>query len=94
MKKHASCAINKDENKTETAAPITTNESLSAIVKNYKRAKFIAVDTEFIREQTYYPQLCLIQISDGVMATAIDPLVKNLEYFGKISEKMKIRHWL
>ena len=37
------------------------------------------MDTEFIRERTYYPQLCLIQISDGVKAATIDPLAKNLD---------------
>jgi ribonuclease D len=41
--------------------------------------KFLAVDTEFLRERTYYPQLCLIQISDGVDAVAIDPLAPNLD---------------
>ena len=39
----------------------------------------MAVDTEFLRERTYYPQLCLIQISDGVDAVAIDPLAPNLD---------------
>ncbi len=79
MKRHASGAIDNDTNKTEAEAPITTNEALDKIVKDYKRAKFLAVDTEFIRERTYYPQLCLIQISDGVRAAAIDPLAKDLD---------------
>ena len=79
MKRHASCAIDNDEKKTEAAAPITTNEALDTIVRDYRGAKFLAVDTEFIRERTYYPQLCLIQISDGVKAAAIDPLAKNLD---------------
>ena len=79
MIRHVSCAIDNDANKTEVAAPITTNQALNTIVKDYKRARFLAVDTEFIRERTYYPQLCLIQISDGVKAVAIDPLAKNLD---------------
>ena len=79
MKRHASDAIDSNANTTEVAAPITTNGALNAIASEYKRAKFLAVDTEFIRERTYYPQLCLIQISDGVKAAAIDPLAKNLD---------------
>ncbi len=79
MKRNASCAIDNDDNKTEVAVPIATNEALNTIVKDYKNAQFLAVDTEFIRERTYYPQLCLIQISDGVNAAAIDPLAKDLD---------------
>mgnify|MGYP001231747138 FL=1 len=79
MKRHASCAIDNGANKTEAAAPITTNKTLNAITKDFKRASFLAVDTEFIRERTYYPQLCLIQISDGIISAAIDPLAKNLD---------------
>ncbi len=79
MKRHASCVIENDTPDTEAAAPITTNEDLNTIIRDYKKAKFLAVDTEFIRERTYYPQLCLIQVSDGVKAAAIDPLAKNLD---------------
>ena len=79
MKRTASCAIDNDANKTKVAAPITTNETLNAITKDFKKASFLAVDTEFIRERTYYPQLCLIQISDGVISAAIDPLAKTFD---------------
>ena len=79
MKRYASNAIDNDVKNTEAAAPIATNEELNIIVKDYMRAEFLAVDTEFIRERTYYPQLCLIQISDGIKAAAIDPLAKNLD---------------
>ena len=34
---------------------------------------FIAVDTEFMRENTYYPELCLVQMADQNEAAAIDP---------------------
>ena len=89
MKRHASCAIDNDANKTEAAAPITTNETLNAITKDFKRASFLAVDTEFIRERTYYPQLCLIQISDGVTAAAIDPLANGLvDYLLDLSKEI------
>ena len=35
---------------------------------------WLALDTEFIRDSTYYPQLCLLQISNGDIAVCIDPL--------------------
>lgn len=41
--------------------------------------KVIAVDTEFIREKTYWPQLCLIQVSDGERDYCIDPLAPGMD---------------
>ena len=58
---------------------ITDTTALREIADQFQRAPFIAVDTEFMRERTYYPQLCLVQISDGNTAVAIDPLAKGLD---------------
>ena len=79
MKRYASHESNGEANMPKAAEPITTNEALNTIVRQYKNANFLAIDTEFLRERTYYPQLCLIQISDGVKAIAIDPLAKSLD---------------
>jgi ribonuclease D len=79
MKRHASQAGDDDATGTKVAPPITTNDALTAIVTQYQSAEFLAVDTEFLRERTYYPQLCLIQISDGIDAVAIDPLATGLD---------------
>ena len=38
-----------------------------------------AIDTEFLREKTYYPQLCLIQIAGNGIVFAIDPLAKDID---------------
>ena len=62
-----------------TEQPITSTESLTDALSHYAAATFVAVDTEFMREKTYYPQLCLIQISDGNRAFAIDPLADGLD---------------
>jgi len=44
-----------------------------------KLPPFLAIDTEFIRERTYYPILCLIQVADAKQAVAIDPLSPDLD---------------
>ncbi|ADE38865.1 ribonuclease D [Candidatus Puniceispirillum marinum] len=59
-------------------ALITTNADLLRVVDEFRGKPFLAIDTEFMRERTYYPQLCLIQVGDGTKAVAIDPLAKNL----------------
>ncbi len=53
---------------------ITTTAALDDFVAHVRDADFITVDTEFMRESTYYPQLCLIQIEGNGRAAAIDPL--------------------
>ena len=58
---------------------ITSTSELREIADHFQSASFLAVDTEFMRERTYYPQLCLVQISDGATAVAIDPLASGLD---------------
>jgi ribonuclease D len=55
---------------------ITTKDALVRAVEEMAGCEFIAVDTEFIREKTYYPQLCLIQIAYNDTVALIDPLQK------------------
>jgi ribonuclease D len=52
---------------------ITRSEDLAALVDRLSKHPFIAVDTEFMRENTYWPDLCLIQIASPDEAAAIDP---------------------
>ena len=42
---------------------IDTSEKLTALLTRLEHAPWITLDTEFIREKTYYPRLCLIQIA-------------------------------
>ncbi|MBS7670371.1 ribonuclease D [Croceicoccus gelatinilyticus] len=58
---------------------ITSTDELRAICDRFATADFVAVDTEFMRESTYWPLLCLVQISDGKEAAAIDPLAEGID---------------
>ncbi|MEQ1963559.1 ribonuclease D [Xenorhabdus khoisanae] len=53
---------------------ITTDAQLQSICDRAKKHARIALDTEFVRTRTYYPQLGLIQLFDGEQLSLIDPL--------------------
>ncbi|MBR2299937.1 MAG: ribonuclease D [Alphaproteobacteria bacterium] len=57
---------------------IENNEALLELCNELENQKFITLDTEFVREKTYYPKLCLIQIGFKDGAAIIDPLAPNL----------------
>jgi ribonuclease D len=59
---------------------ITDTEALAAFCAEQEAADFIAVDTEFLRDQTYWPKLCLVQIAGpGDAVAAIDPLAPDID---------------
>ena len=53
---------------------IKDNNTLKKFCKKCMNEKVLAIDTEFIRENTYYPVLCLIQIASNSYSAVIDPL--------------------
>lgn len=53
---------------------VATAGALDALVEALAGAPLLAVDTEFIREKTYYPRLCLIQIATDSIASCVDCL--------------------
>jgi len=59
--------------------PITTTEALEALCDRLSQADFVTLDTEFLRDNTYYPKLCLIQVADDHGADAIDPLAEGID---------------
>lgn len=60
--------------------PIVETDALAALCRELAAAPFVCLDTEFMREKTYYPRLCLVQVSgpDGE-ARAVDPLAPDLD---------------
>ncbi|WP_299192079.1 ribonuclease D [uncultured Erythrobacter sp.] len=58
---------------------ITTTEALDDLCKRLAKSEFVAVDTEFMRENTYWPELCLVQIANTEEAAAIDPLADGID---------------
>src|SRR5215212_3092475 len=58
---------------------ITTTDELAAFCKPLADTEFIAVDTEFMRERTYWPKLCLAQVAGPDDAAAIDALADGID---------------
>ena len=58
---------------------ITTTEQLASFCARHATAEFLTVDTEFMRERTYWPNLCLVQLGAADEAVAVDPLVKGID---------------
>ena len=60
--------------------PITSTADLAAYCARLEGQEFVAVDTEFMRETTYWPKLCLIQAAaPGGIEAIIDPLAEGLD---------------
>jgi ribonuclease D len=53
---------------------IQTPAALEEQIGRWAAAPWLAVDTEFVREETYYAQLCLVQVSDGGVPVLVDAL--------------------
>ncbi len=53
---------------------IETAQQLEEFTHTVADSPWLAVDTEFLRERTYFPQLCLIQVANDEVAAAIDPM--------------------
>lgn len=66
---------------------LSTQDQLEDFCRQIEGEKVIAVDTEFLREKTYYPKLCLVQVGAGELTAAIDPLlIEDLTPLAKIFE--------
>ncbi|MFL5063731.1 MAG: ribonuclease D, partial [Xanthobacteraceae bacterium] len=59
--------------------PITTTEMLADACARLATNPFVTVDTEFLRESTYYPVLCVVQMASSEEAAVIDTLAKGID---------------
>jgi ribonuclease D len=58
---------------------ITTTPELSDLCRRLGSHNFVAVDTEFIREQTFWPRLCVIQLAGPGEEAIVDPLAPGID---------------
>lgn len=58
---------------------IETTEALAAATKKLAQSDFVTVDTEFIRETTYWPELCLIQMAAPGQEAMVDALAPDID---------------
>jgi ribonuclease D len=58
---------------------IETTAELAAACKELAKSDFITIDTEFLRETTFWPELCLIQMASPTIEVIVDPLAKGID---------------
>ena len=74
---------------------ITTTADLAAVCDRLARHPFVTVDTEFLRETTYYPQLCVLQIASTEESAVIDALAEGLDLAPFFALMAAIQHhWM
>jgi ribonuclease D len=58
---------------------IQNQDELEAVIAELRKSDFVTVDTEFIRETTFWPILCLIQMAAPGVTALVDPLAKGID---------------
>src|SRR6202167_216693 len=82
---------------TAARQPITTTLELAAVCQRMAAFPFVTVDTEFLRETTYYPLLCVAQMASPEEALVIDALAPGIDlapFFSLMADEkvMKVFH--
>jgi ribonuclease D len=73
---------------------ITTTEELTAVCQRLGKHPFVTVDTEFLRETTFWPKLCVIQVASRDEAVAIDAMAEGLDlspFFTLMADKKVVK---
>src|SRR5579884_1871652 len=60
-------------------ALITTTEALAALCDRLQAEEFVTVDTEFMRERTYFPELCVVQLAGDSEVAVVDAQAEGLD---------------
>ncbi len=58
---------------------ITSTAELEQACRELAQADYVAVDTEFMREQTFWPELCLVQLAGPTAEVIVDPMAKGID---------------
>lgn len=72
----------------------TTTEALAAACARLATHDYVTVDTEFLRETTYYPKLCLIQMASADEIVLVDPLAAGIDlapFFGLMADERVVK---
>ena len=82
---------------TSSTQPITTTSELAAVCRRMASHSFVTVDTEFLRETTYYPLLCVAQMASPDEAVVVDALAPGIDlgpFFSLMADEkvMKVFH--
>lgn len=73
---------------------IRTTSALADACKTLAKSEFLTIDTEFIRETTFWPELCLIQMATADLAVIVDPLASGIDlksFFELMADKSVIK---
>jgi ribonuclease D len=68
-----------DRNEYPAPSLITTTDALAALCARLRTEPFVTIDTEFMRERTYYPELCVVQLGGAGENAVIDAQADGLD---------------
>jgi ribonuclease D len=76
---------------------VRQTEELEALIREIRNAPYVALDTEFMRDQTYWPKLCLVQVASPGTEAIIDPLADGIDLSSlyallKVPDLLKVLH--